>query len=139
MRALDTEFGVLLLYQKNTSHFDFTSCVYGQDDAVWQRVLECHALATGKGIPGQPYKFDFECSGVSDGRCIGGKTPGRGQPHKNCGGTGLEPGGPFLRYPCTYCPVKDACWKQAGYEIVPFLEEKEAPRWAVRPVGAQTW
>lgn len=126
MRALNIRWWLLVAYRKETSHL--CEVWIGRDDNRWQAIKEAVSIARGAEIPARPYELDERCHGAKDGTCVDGKTPGRGQLHKRCGGTGKEPGGPFIpNFPCGYCGWKEPCW--GSIEMV-FREGK--PAWRVQ-------
>lgn len=123
LRGLDVEWGVLIFWRKDTSHMHYH--VVRRNDERWATIQEGVALARGTTMPERPYEMEHRCPGVKEGKCINGKTPARGQPHSTCGGTGLVPGGPKLRYPCSYCGFKVACWGPLTMSV----SKEGAPEW----------
>jgi hypothetical protein len=116
MRGLSLP-GILWCVRKETSHR--VPLVFVSNDERWQKMVRNAEAARGERCPDRPYAARSECAGVSEGKCVGGKTPGRGQPHSSCEGSGqatvkLSDGrkatGAFLIYPCSYCPFRSTCW-----------------------------
>lgn len=126
LRAYDLRWWLLVAYRKETSHI--TEILIGRSDAVWAKILQSVQQAKAPTVPDRPYELETRCISAKDGKCIDGKTPSRGQPHKACGGTGLEIGGPFIpTWPCNYCSYKAPCW---GELELAFKDGK--PRWRVK-------
>jgi hypothetical protein len=128
LRALDVRWWVCIAYRSETSQ----QCEVwvSRDDARWAAIQAATATIRGNALPPRPYALDGACSGAKTGACVAGKTPGKGLPHKHCGGTGQEPGGPFINtFPCGYCSVKAECWSDVGELQLRFVDGK--PRWRV--------
>ena len=106
-----------------------TEVLFERDDATWATIQRTVTLANGPETPPRPYEMEVRCGGAETGKCVNGKTPGRGQDHQECGGTGLAQGGPFIpNFPCGYCAFKAPCW--GAIELV-LTKEGKAPRWRV--------
>lgn len=129
LRALDCRWWCCIAYWSESS--DPCEVWVCRDDTRWQAIQEAVAVIRGPVEPERPYRLDAACEGVKAGTCVGGKTPGKGLPHKHCGGTGMEPGGPFVPvFPCGYCPYKAHCWEDTGALDLCFIGGK--PRWRVQ-------
>jgi len=129
MRAYGTRHALVLAYRKETSHV--VEVLVSRDNAVWGACIESARTARGGVLPPRPYRLEAACSGAATGACVEGRTPKTGKPHKNCGGSGQEPGGPFLvNFPCGFCGVKTECWSDVGELEIAFRDGK--PRWRVK-------
>lgn len=111
LRAYGLRWWLVVAYRKETSNI--CEILVGRDDDVWASVVAKVDAARGEATPERPYALDSACKGTADGTCVEGKTPKTGRAHKRCGGTGLEPGGPFVpNFPCGYCSWRAECWGQ---------------------------
>lgn len=119
LRAYDCRHALVIAYRKETSHL--AEILIARSDERWAWILGRVAVARAEPCPVRPYELESACKG-----CGGtGKTEVRKQDHKACGGTGLEPGGPFLpSFPCGYCGWKSECW---GTLELAFRDGR--PRW----------
>lgn len=131
LRALDVQWWCCIAYRAETSH----PCEVwvARNDARWQQVQRSVEIARGPAIPVRPYTLELLCIGSKTGACVNGKTPARGQEHKHCKGTGMEPGGPYIpNWPCNFCGYKAECWSDMG-ELQISFDADSKPRWRVKP------
>jgi hypothetical protein len=125
LRAFRADVGVVHCYRKETSAR--TNVLVWRDDERWNRIVEAVEVARGQDLPDRPYSASDDCPGIADGKCVNGRTPTGRQAHSGCGGTGKNPDGAVLVYPCSYCPYKSTCWG----EVEMFFTNDGEPRWRV--------
>jgi hypothetical protein len=133
MDALNCRWSLLLAYRKETSQL--TEVWIPRSKLIVDGLRAKAERARGDECPPRPYELEAACPGIAEGRCIGGRTPGRGQPHADCGGTGLVPGGPYIpSYPCGYCDYRTWCWGELE-AVVARIGSRWVPRFRPRDNG----
>jgi hypothetical protein len=134
MHALDVRWAVLVAYRKETSHL--TEMWIPRDALIIDALKAKAQRAFAEECPARPYALESACPGIAEGRCVGGRTPGRGQPHAECGGTGLMPGGPYIpSYPCGYCDYRTWCWGELE-TVIARIGSRWVPRFRPQNGGA---
>ena len=118
--VVEPAWGLLVFLRKETGHI--CEHIVRKSETRFQDIKWKKIVADGDTIPARPYALDPKCS-----KCRGtGKTPKRKLACSGCGGSGNEPGGPFIPvYPCGYCPARKHCWGK-----LEFAERNGKPRWA---------
>lgn len=133
MHALNCRWALLLAYRKETSHL--TEVWIPRSELVVDGLKAKAKRAFSDECPPRPYDLESACPGIAEGRCIDGRTPGRGQPHAECGGTGLMPGGPYIpSHPCGYCDYRTWCWGELE-PVVARVGSRWVPRFRPRDNG----
>jgi hypothetical protein len=124
-RGYKTGWWLLFAVRGETGHL--AEVLVKQSNRTWARIVTNCEDARGDQLPERPYEVSDACEGCEGRGTTLHKTP---RPHQPCNGTGRDPQGAKLVWPCNYCPHKATCWADRG--TIEMVIDNDKPKWFVK-------